>query len=167
MMSAGTGLMGLWNAAQGHKGQMELGKNMPTADELKSTFSGTSDIIGNMTNFGQYAAPAMDMWTQAGNKGVETSLSLGQGGSQANAIRNRLNKAGLNQAYQNFTKGLGDAARLQYGIDQNVFSQLNQNRDTSRNIAMGGLQRQIGIGKNLMGPKGVAGVLGQIGGLFG
>jgi hypothetical protein len=166
LFSLGSSLLGAYTAAQGHQKQMGLA-NMPSEKDLRSTFSNSQDLINQMTNFNQYSGGAMDLATQAGNQGVETALQSGLGGSQANAIRNRL-KAGLqNKAYAHHQKGIGDALTHQRGLDSDIFAQLNQDRGVARSIKNLGAQRQMGIGQNLMGPQGVAGLMGQIGGLFG
>ena len=166
LLSLGTGLLGAGAAYKGHRDHMALA-NQPSQGELQSAFSNTQGLIDRMTNFGQYSAPAMDMATQAGNQGVQTAMMAGMGGSQANAIRNRLRNSGINQAYSNFNQGIGDAARLQMGIDQNVSNQMAQNRQFSNAIKMQGAKRMMGIGSNLIGPQGLPGLIGQIGTMFG
>jgi hypothetical protein len=81
------------------------------------------------------------------------------GGSQANAIRNRLKKSGINQAYQNFTAGLGDAARMQYGLDANISGQLQTGRQNKFNLGMNRANTQMGIGAGLLPEGGLGGLL--------
>ena len=166
LLSLGTGLLGAASAYKGHKDHMALA-NQPSEKDLRSTFSGTQGLINRMTNFNQYSGGAMDLATQAGNQGVQDAMMMGMGGSQANAIKNRLKQSGVNKAYQSFQQGLGNAANLQSGLDSNISNQMAQNRQFSNAIKMQGANRMMGIGQNLMGPQGVSGLIGQIGGMFG
>jgi len=167
LLSLGTGLLGAAAAYKGHKDHMALANNQPSESDLRSTFSGSQGLIDRMTNFNQYSGGAMDLATQAGNQGVQDAMMMGMGGSQANAIRNRLKQSGVNKAYQSFQSGLGNAAQLQSGIDRNIAGQLQGQRNFSNQIKMQGANRMMGIGQNLMGPQGVGGLIGQIGSVFG
>ena len=166
LLSLGTGLLGAASAYSGHRQQMGLAKQ-PSESDLRSTFSGSQGLIDRMTNFNQYSGGAMDLATQAGNQGVQDAMMMGMGGSQANAIKNRLKQSGVNKAYQSFQGGLGNAAQLQSGLDSNISGQMSQNRMYSNMIKNKGAQRMMGIGSNLMGPEGVSGLLGSIGTVFG
>ena len=154
------GAAGIWNMMQGQKQLTNLGNNQPSSDELRQDFSKSQGLIDRMTNFNQYSGPAMDLASMQGNQGVETALMSGMGGSQANAIRNRLKSAGLNKAYQNFTAGLGDAARLQSGLDDRIFGQVNKQRDYKNQLLEDKADFRMGIGKQLMPEGGLRGLLG-------
>ena len=157
------GIGGLLGMKRGYDAMGNLAKNQPSEDALRSTFSNSQGLIDRMTNFGQYSAPAMDMATQAGNQGVQTAMMAGMGGSQANAIRNRLRNSGVNQAYSNFNQGLGNAARLQMGIDQNIAGQLQGQRNFQNQVRMGRANAMMNIGEQLMPEGGVR----NFGGLLG
>jgi len=156
MISGGVGLYNMW---KGNKAAGNVVANQPTEGELRGSFSGTQGLIDRMTNFNQYAAPAMDLAAMEGNKGVQDAMMMGMGGSQANAIRNRLKKSGINQAYQNFTAGLGDAAQMQAGLDQNIFNQMNVQRQNKFNLGMNRANTQMGIGAGLLPEGGIGGLL--------
>jgi hypothetical protein len=159
----------LYNMSQGNKKMGNIGANQPTAQDHRQNFSGTQSLIDRMTNFGQYSAPAMDLASQEGNKGVEDAMMMGMGGSQANAIRNRMKQSGLNKAYQGMTAGLGDAARLQFGMDEGIFNQMGEQQAYSNNIAMTQANNQMNLGAGLLpeGGLGQEGLLGQVLGGFG
>ena len=144
-------LAGAYGMYRGNKAIGDIARNMPSESDIRSTFSGTQSLLDRMTNFNQYSGGAMDLATQAGNKGVETAMMMGQGGSQANAIKNRLRNAGINQAYQNFTSGLGNAARMQYGLDANVSGQMGANRAQANQFKLAQGQNLMNMGFGLMG----------------
>ena len=149
-------LAGAYGMYRGHKAMGDVAKMaQPSESDLRSTFSGSQGLIDRMTNFNQYSGGAMDLATQAGNQGVQDAMMMGMGGSQANAIKNRLKQSGINQAYQNFTSGLGNAARMQYGLDANIAGQLQTGRNNAMQAKLGQAGAMMGIGQGLMGEEGL------------
>ena len=155
------GGIGLYNMHKGNQRAQNIGKNQPTSDELRQNFSGTQGLIDRMTNFNQYSGQAMDLASQEGNQGGESAMMMGMGGSQANAIRNRMKRSGMNQAYQSMQGGLGRAAGLQSRMDENIFGRMNQQQDYRNQIQMDQANAQLNIGSSLLPEKGIRGLLGQ------
>ena len=157
------GGMGLYGMMQGNKKMGNIANNMPSQSDLEQPLQKSQGLIDRMTNFNQYSGQAMDLANQEGNKGVEDAMMMGMGGSQANAIRNRMKKSGMNQAYQSMQGGLGNAARLQQGNDQYVGNQMQSNAQDARQIQMGQAGSQMGIASNFMGgAKGMGDIGGQL-----
>ena len=146
-----SGGIGLYNMYQGSKKSSNIANNQPTEDQHRKTFGQTQGLIDRMTNFNQYSGGAMDLASQEGNQGVESAMMMGMGGSQANAIRNRMKKSGMNQAYQSMQSGLGDAAKMQQNNDQYVGTQMHQNEQDSRQIKMGQAGSLMSLSSNFMG----------------
>ena len=144
-----------------------IANNMPDEEELRGAFSGSQGLINRMTNFGQYSGQAMDLASMQGNKGVEDAMMMGMGGSQANAIRNRMQRSSLTGVYDKYNQGLGSALSAQMGIDRGISSQLRAQEDQSRMIRHGQFKGQMGIGDKLMGEKGLRGLGGMLGSLPG
>ena len=150
------GGLGLFGMAKGNQMLNDVARNMPSEAQLRSPFQNTQGLLDRMTNFGQYSAPAMDMATQAGNQGVQTAMMAGMGGSQANAIRNRLRNSGINQAYSNFNQGIGNAAKMQMDLDAGIAGQLQGQRNMTNQIRMGQAAGLMGMGGQLLGgPEGL------------
>ena len=105
-------------------------------EDLQSPFAQSQNLINRMTNFSQYSAPMADMNLQAGNKAVEDSMMMGQGGSQANAIKNRLKNQNMGAMYGQYQQGLGNAAQMQQGIDSQVSNQMQQQRNFANRVKM-------------------------------
>ena len=145
------GGMGLYNMMQGGKKMQNIASNMPSQESLRQPFEKSQGLIDRMTNFNQYSGQAMDLATQEGNQGVENAMMQGMGGSQANAIKNRMKRSSLTGVYDKFNQGLGQAASLQGGIDRNISGQMFQNQGEARNINMGLAGTQMGVGANIMG----------------
>ena len=143
----GQGLLGLGMNRAGSRDMNRAATPMSYA-QASQPFQQSQDLIDRMTNFNRYSGGAMDLATQAGNQGVQTAMMMGQGGSQANAIKQRLRNAGINQAYQNFTSGLGDAARLQSDIDKQIAGKMYGDDMYQRQYRMreGGMKRDAGMG---------------------
>ena len=156
MISGGIGLYNMW---KGNQAAGDVVNNQASEQDLRSAFSGSQGLIDRMTNFNQYSGGAMDLATQQGNQGVQDAMMMGQGGSQANAIRNRLKAGGLNEAYANFTKGLGSALTHQRGIDNSIYGQLNQQRQNKYNLGMDRANAQMNIGQSLLPEGGIGGLL--------
>jgi len=153
-------LAGAYGMYRGHKAMGDVAKMaQPSESNLRSTFSGSQGLIDRMTNFNQYSGGAMDLATQAGNQGVQDAMMMGMGGSQANAIKNRLKQSGVNKAYQSFQGGLGNAARLQSDIDSNIARQMQAGRQNAMQARLGQAGAMMGIGQGMMGQEG----LGTIG----
>ena len=150
LLMGGAGLLGM---KKGHDQMSSIGQNQPSDKQLRGAFSGTQGLLDRMTNFGQYSGQAMDLASMQGNKGVEDAMMMGMGGSQANAIRNRLKRSSLTGVYDQYNKGLGQAAGLQQGIDQTVSGQLHQNAQDARMIRQGQAGALMGLGANIMGGK--------------
>ena len=167
------GLLGAGLTMAGMKKQGAAGQNQ-SMEDLQSPFQRTQDLIGRMTNFSQYSAPMADMNLQAGNKAVEDAQMMGMGGSQANAIKNRLKNQNMGAMYGQYQQGLGQAAGLQGRIDDRVSSQMQDQRDWSNRVAMTQGQQMMNMGGSLL-PRtdmygeggllsGAAGKLGELGG---
>lgn len=168
MMSLGSGLLGAYNAYKGNKREQDaVGGMTQSQDQMRSAFSGSQGLIDRMSNFGQYSGQAMDLASMQGNKGVEDAMMMGMGGSQANAIKNRMKRSSLGGVYGAFNAGLGNAAQLQSGIDARISNQMTNQFNAQKQAQMGMAQRQMQRGADLMGPKGVAGLIGSVGSLFG
>tara|TARA_R110000823_G_scaffold201100_3_gene332038 strand:- start:2023 stop:2607 length:585 start_codon:yes stop_codon:yes gene_type:complete len=160
LIQGGLGLYGMYKA---NKGMSNVANNMPSQKDLSGRLGESQGLIDRMTNFNQYSGGAMDLASQEGNQGVEDAMMMGMGGSQANAIRNRMKKSGMNQAYQSMQSGLGDAARMQQNNDQYVSTQMHENEQDSRQIRMGQAGAQMGIAGNMMGgAKGMGALGGQL-----
>jgi hypothetical protein len=162
------GGLGLFGMSRANQMMNDVTRNMPSEAQLRSPFQNTQGLLDRMTNFGQYSAPAMDMATQAGNQGVQTAMMAGMGGSQANAIRNRLRNSGINQA-------LGNAANMQMKLDSGIAGQLQGQRNMVNQIKMGQAAGLMGAGGQLLGgPEGLlrtgaafaSPFTGLLGGLF-
>jgi hypothetical protein len=166
LLMGGLSLAGQYQA---NKQMGNIANNQPSEKDLRSTFSGSQGLIDRMTNFNQYSGGAMDLATQTGNQGVQDAMMLGQGGSQANAIRNRLKSGQMNKAYEAFQGGLGDAAKLQGSLDNNVFGQLNNQRSFQNNARMTMANNQMKLSSGLLGEGGlgVNGLLGNVMGSMG
>tara|TARA_B100000686_G_scaffold246853_1_gene256326 strand:+ start:83 stop:670 length:588 start_codon:yes stop_codon:yes gene_type:complete len=167
------GLLGAGLTMAGMKKQGAAGQTQ-SMEDLQSPFQRTQDLIGRMTNFSQYSAPMADMNLQAGNKAVEDAQMMGMGGSQANAIKNRLKNQNMGAMYGQYQQGLGQAAGLQGRIDDRVSSQMQDQRDWSNRVAMTQGQQMMNMGGSLL-PRtdmygeggllsGAAGKLGELGG---
>jgi|TARA_R100000808_G_C2061511_1_gene92738 hypothetical protein len=164
LITGGIGLLGMNKA---NKMMSGVGQNQPSEGQLRGAFSGTQGLIDRMTNFGQYSGQAMDLASMQGNKGVEDAMMMGMGGSQANAIRNRLKRSSLTGVYDQYNKGLGQAAGLQQGIDSTISGQLESNRQYQDAIKMKQANAMMGLGKGMLGEDGLLGlsqsILGGIG----
>ena len=136
-----------------------IGQNQPSDKQLRGAFSGSQGLINRMTNFGQYSGQAMDLASQEGNQGVENAMMMGMGGSQANAIRNRMKRSAMGDVYNQYNKGLGQAASLQGGIDKHISGQLESNRQYSDAIKMQQANSMMGMGKGLLPEDGLQGLL--------
>ena len=156
-----SGGMGIWNMMQGSKKATGIGNNQPTAEDHRKNFSGGQGLIDRMTNFGQYSGPGMDLASQEGNQAVESSMMMGMGGSQANAIKNRMKKSAMGDMYGEYNKGLGTAAALQGGIDEQIFGQMNNQQNFKNQIGLQNADMQMGIGQRLMPEGGIRGLLGM------
>jgi len=144
------GLIGAGMQYQGYKQLGNLAKNQPDETELRGVFGKQQGLIDRMSNFGQYSGQAMDLASQEGNKGVEDAMMMGMGGSQANAIRNRLKKSAMGDVYNQYNKGLGQAAGLQGNIDQHISGQLQGQRDFSNQMRMTQAGALMGAGRGMM-----------------
>tara|TARA_R100000406_G_C3099666_1_gene121618 strand:+ start:64 stop:708 length:645 start_codon:yes stop_codon:yes gene_type:complete len=125
----GKGAMGLFFGNRGQR-QMDQSFKPNTYEELAAPYQKSQALIDRQSNFGNYSSGAMDLAMMQGNQAANTAAMMGMGGSAANMLRNRMKASGINDAYRNFTAGLGDAARAQYGIDSNISNQMfsqNQN----------------------------------------
>jgi len=167
LLQLGLGLAGAHQMYKGNKGMTNLANNMPDKAALQDPFQNTQGLINRMTNFGQYSGQSMDLASMQGNKGVEDAMMMGMGGSQANAIKNRMKRSSLAGVYDQYNQGLGQAAGLQQGIDSQVSSQMQSNRDQARNIRMGQYGAQMGIGNQMLGEKGIRGLMGMAGSVVG
>ena len=156
-------LAGAYGMYRGHKAMGDVAKMaQPSEKSLRSTFSGSQGLIDRMTNFNQYSGGAMDLATQAGNQGVQDAMMMGMGGSQANAIKNRLKQSGVNKAYQSFQGGLGNAAQLQSGIDRNIAGQMQAGRNNAMQAKLGQAGAMMGMGQGLMGQDGLSTLGGHL-----
>ena len=159
-----TGGIGLYNMMQGNKKMGRIADDMPSQQDLEKPFQKSQGLIDRMTNFGQYSGQSMDLASQQGNKGVEDAMMMGMGGSQANAIRNRMKRSSLTGVYDKFNEGIGKAADLQGGIDQGVSDQMFSNAQDARAIRQGQAGAQMGLGSNFMGgAQGMANLGGMVG----
>ena len=155
---------GLYNMYQGNKKMSGIANNQPSGQELRDqSFGRSQGLIDRMTNFNQYSGQAMDLASQQGNKGVEDAMMMGMGGSQANAIRNRMKRSSMAGVYDKFNQGLGQAAGLQGGIDQQISGQLQGQRDFSNQMGMAQASGMMGLGAGLLPEKGYRGLLGELG----
>jgi len=148
MIQGGLGLMGM---AKGHKQMGNIANNMPSQSDLQSPFQQSQGLIDRMTNFGQYSGQAMDLASMQGNKGVEDAMMMGMGGSQANAIKNRMKRSSLAGVYDKYNQGMSNMVGHQGRIDQTVSSQMHQNAQDANQIRMGQAGAMMGIGQNIMG----------------
>jgi len=159
----------LYNMYKGNKKMGNIGANQPSAEDIRGESYGRSQgLIDRMTNFGQYSGQAMDLASQKGNQGVENAMMMGMGGSQANAIRNRMKRSSMTGVYDKFNQGLGQAANLQQGIDSGIAGQMQGQRQYANNIAMTQANNQMNLGAGLLpeGGLGQEGLLGQVLGGF-
>jgi len=162
-----TGLLGAGMMYGANKGISNLANNMPSEQNLRSTFSNSQGLIDRMTNFNQYSGDAMDLATQEGNQGVETSLMSGLGGSQSNAIKNRMNRSAMTDVYKKYNDGLQGAVTNQMNLDNKIFGRKNTNRDQTMAMKFGQLQGQMNIGESMLPSGGLGGLLGHFGDMIG
>jgi|TARA_R100001530_G_C4256629_1_gene139337 hypothetical protein len=161
------GGLGLYGMAQGNKQINNVANNMPDQGDLEKPYEKSQGLIDRMTNFSQYQGPAMDLSSMQGNKGVEDAMMMGMGGSQANAIRNRMKRSSLTGVYDKFNQGLGTALNAQMGINKDVSGQMFQNAQDTRNIKFGQGSSMMNMASNFMGgAQGMAG-MGTAAGTFG
>tara|TARA_R110000824_G_scaffold218917_1_gene405691 strand:+ start:36 stop:653 length:618 start_codon:yes stop_codon:yes gene_type:complete len=146
--AGGKALGGLLGAGMQAGGYSKFGQSGQTQsqEDLESPFSKTQGLVDRMTNFSQYSAPMADMNLQAGNKSVEDSMMMGQSGSQANAIKNRLKNQNMGSMYGQYQQGLNSATQHQMGIDKQVSGQMQDQRINSQRV-----QRAQGNKLGLMG----------------
>lgn len=166
------GLLGAGLTMAGMRKQGAAGQTQ-SMEDLQSPFQRTQDLIGRMTNYSQYSAPMSDINLQAGNKTVEDSHMMGLGGSQANAIKNRLKNQNTGAMYGQYQQGLGRAAGLQGQIDSTVSGQMQDQRHWKNQIGMTQGQQMMNMGQSLLPStdmygeggllSGIAGKLGQWG----
>ena len=151
------GGMGLYNMLKGgQKIQGLADSSMQSESDLRQPFSKSQGLLDRMTNFNQYSGQAMDLASMQGNKGVEDAMMMGMGGSQANAIRNRMKRSSMTGVYDKFNEGLSSAARMQQGIDSNIAGTMQGQRDEQRQMNLGLAGTQMGIGENIIGgPEGM------------
>mgnify|MGYP003654161504 CR=1 FL=1 len=145
------GGMGLYGMMQGSKQMGNIASNMPNQQDLEKPYEESQGLIDRMTNFGQYSGQAMDLASQQGNKGVEDAMMMGMGGSQANAIKNRMKRSSLTGVYDKFNQGMGTALNAQMGINKGVSGQMHEDRGDARAIQMGQAGAQMGASSNFMG----------------
>tara|TARA_Y100001951_G_C11182245_1_gene206646 strand:- start:32 stop:619 length:588 start_codon:yes stop_codon:yes gene_type:complete len=167
------GLLGAGLTMAGMKKQGAAGQTQ-SMEDLQSPFQRTQDLIGRMTNFSQYSAPMADMNLQAGNKAVEDAQMMGMGGSQANAIKNRLKNQNMGAMYGQYQQGLGQAAGLQGRIDDRVSGQMQAQRNFKNRVGLMQGQQMMNMGQSLLPStdmygeggllSGAAGKLGELGG---
>ena len=79
-----------------------------------------------MTNFNQYSGQAMDLASQEGNQGVESAAMMGMGGSQANAIKNRMKRSAMTDVYKQYNQGLKGTLQAQMGLDNRISGLLDE-----------------------------------------
>jgi len=151
LLQLGLGLAGAHQMYKGNKGMTNLANNMPDKAALQDPFQNTQGLINRMTNFGQYSGQSMDLASMQGNKGVEDAMMMGMGGSQANAIKNRMKKSAMGDVYNQYNKGMSNMVGHQGRIDQTVSSQMHQNAQDANQIRMGQAGAMMGIGQNIMG----------------
>ena len=157
----GAGLMGAGMKKQGAAGQTQ------SMEDLQTPFAQSQGLIDRMTNFGQFSAPFADASTQSGNKAVEDSMMMGMGGSQANAIKNRLKIQNQGAMYGQYQQGLGQAARLQVGIDQSVSDQMQQQRMFKNKVGLAQGQQMMNMGQSIMPAQDMYGEGGLLSGIAG
>ena len=153
---------GLYNMYQGNKKMSGIANNQPSGQELRDqSFGRSQGLIDRMTNFNQYSGQAMDLASQQGNKGVEDAMMMGMGGSQANAIKNRMKRSSLTGVYDKFNQGMQAQQGMQQGIDNQIFGRMNQQQDYKNDIGMMQANAQMGLGSQLLPEGGIRGLLGQ------
>ena len=165
----GKALGGLLGAGLGMKGynKMRQAAQTQSMEDLQSPFAQSQNLINRMTNFSQYSAPMADMNLQAGNKAVEDSMMMGQGGSQANAIKNRLKNQNMGAMYGQYQQGLGNAAQMQQGIDSQVSNQMQQQRNFANRVKMTQGNIQMNMAGSLLPKQDMYGEGGLLSGIAG
>ena len=173
------GGMGLYQMAKGGQQMRNIGNDRQSEEELRQPFQKSQGLLDRMTNFNQYSGQAMDLASQEGNQGVESAAMMGMGGSQANAIKNRMKRSAMTDVYNQYNQGLKGTLQSQMGLDNRISGLLGSQRDEQRQINMGLAGTRMGIGSNIMGgAKGMAqlgtdvasggsALLKGLGGLFG
>jgi len=158
-------IMGNQKIQQGIGQQNKVISGLGDEDKIRGVWDQSQGIVGKMTNFGQYSGAAMDLASQKGNQGVETAMQMGQGGSQANAIKNRLKQGGMAEAYGAFNKGLGQAGAMQMNIDQGVSGEMSKQLEHQRDLRLAQGQAMQEQGGMMMPDMfGKTGLLSKIGG---
>jgi hypothetical protein len=155
----------LYNMYKGNKKMGNIGANQPSAEDIRGESYGKSQgLIDRMTNFGQYSGQAMDLASQQGNQGVENAMMMGMGGSQANAIKNRMKRSSLTGVYDKFNQGMPGMITQQRAIDSDIAGQMQGQRQYANNIAMTQANNQMNLGAGLLpeGGLGQEGLLGQV-----
>ena len=162
------GLLGAAAMWKGNKMMSGVANSMPGQEELEMPWKQSQGLIDRMTNFGQYSGQAMDLASQEGNQGVENSMMMGMGGSQANAIKNRMKRSAMGDVYGQYNKGLANAGQMQQRMDSDISGQMQNDRQDQRQIRMGQAGSMMGIGQGIMGgSKGMANILNSIPGFGG
>jgi len=160
----------LYNMYKGNQKMGNIATNQPSAEEIRNeSYGKTQGLLDRMTNFNQYSGQAMDLATMQGNQGVENAMMMGMGGSQANAIKNRMKRSSLTGVYDKFNQGMANMVGQQRLVDEDISGQMQGQRQYANNIAMTQANNQMALGSSLLpegglGPNGLLGnVLGSIG----
>lgn len=145
--SAGQNIIGGIGSALGYrKANRQLNQSMsaPNEAQLRRMYDRSQGMIDEMS-YGNAMSPVMDLATMQGNQGVQDAMMMGMGGSQANAIRNRMQNNAATDLYGAYQQNAAQRFDAQNQIDTNVFNQMNQvnNANRARMFAGGRADRDM------------------------
>lgn len=124
--------------------QLNQSMSAPNEAQLRRMYDRSQGMIDEMS-YGNAMSPVMDLATMQGNQGVQDAMMMGMGGSQANAIRNRMQNNAATSLYNAYQQNAAQRFDAQNQIDTNVFNQMNQvnNMNRARMFAQGGDDRNM------------------------
>ena len=124
--------------------QLNQSMSAPNEAQLRRMYDRSQGMIDEMS-YSNAMSPVMDLATMQGNQGVQDAMMMGMGGSQANAIRNRMQNNAATDLYNAYQQNAGQRFNAQSTIDTNVFNQMNQvnNANRERMFAQGGYDRDM------------------------
>ena len=124
--------------------QLNQSMSAPNEAQLRRMYDRSQGMIDEMS-YSNAMSPVMDLATMQGNQGVQDAMMMGMGGSQANAIRNRMQNNAATDLYNAYQQNAGQRFDAQNQIDTNVFNQMNQvnNANRARMFAGGRADRDM------------------------
>lgn len=144
------GMLGAGMMQQGAQ-QQNAANRPPSLGSLRGVFQNTQNMINSSTDWSNFSGKGADDSLQAGNDSVRTAAMMGQGGSAANAIRNRVKSATDNSTYEQFQQNKNAMIPHQMNIDNAVFGQNNANQTASNAYKTSRGQELYKTGRHMLG----------------